>query len=117
MVKNFKCSEYNPKDYNGKNLMVFENEGGGRPCRLSAAMSSDGKTFTLTRIEIGVASARAGKAENQIAVVEKSIDQATLQMLEKPNSRFLNSRCDFVLFLNSARRKAQYTESKTGVTA
>jgi hypothetical protein len=117
MVNTFNCSEYNPKDYNGKKLMVFENDGSGRPCRLSTTTSSDGKTFTLARIEIGVASAKTGKAENQITVVGKPIDKATLPMLEKSDSRFTNGQYDFVLFLNSPRRKAQYTESKTAVTA
>jgi hypothetical protein len=116
MNNNLNCSEHNPADYHGKKLMVFENESGGHLYRLSAFVSPDGKTFTLIRTAVGAASAKVGK-ENQVAVVEKSIDETTVQMMEKPNSRFLNNQCDLVLFLNSPRRKAQYTEPKPGVAA
>ena len=91
--------------------MVFENEGDGRLCGLSAFVSPDRKTFTLTRTEVGIASHKGDK-ENQIAIIEKPIDETTLRLMEKPNSRFLNSQCDYVLFLNSPRRKAQFTETK-----
>jgi hypothetical protein len=116
MANNFSCSEHNPADYNSKKLMVFENEGGSHLHRLSASMSADGKTFSLTCTAVGIASAKVGK-ENQVAVVEKSIDEKILGMMEKPNSRFLNNQCDFVLYLNSPRRKAQYTEPKLEVMA
>jgi hypothetical protein len=72
--------------------------------------------FTLTRTAVGIASTKVGK-ENQVAIVGKSVDETTVQMMEKPNSRFLNSQCYFVLFLNSPQRKAQYTEPKHGVAA
>ncbi len=111
MTKNFNCSEHNPTDYNHKKLIVFEGEGDGHLYRLSAFVSPDGKTFTLTRTAVGIATAKVGH-ESQIAIVEKPIDETTLRMMEKPNSRFLNNQCDFVLFLNSPRRKAQYTEPK-----
>jgi hypothetical protein len=114
MTKNFNCSEHRPADYNGKKLMVFENESDGHLYRLSAFVSPDGKTFTLTRTAVGVATAKVSK-ENQIAIVEKPINETILPMMEKPNSRFLNNQCDFVLFLNSPRRKAQYTETKQEV--
>ena len=94
--------------------MVFENEGGGHLHRLTAFVSLDGKTFTLNRTAVGIVSAKVGK-ENQVAVVGKSVDETTVQMMEKPNSRFLNSQCDFVLFLNSPQRKTQYSEPKHGV--
>lgn len=110
MTKTFNCSEQNPSDFSGKKLIVFENEGDPYPYRLSVCVSPDG-TFTLTRTAAGIATNRAGTdQENQIAIVQKPIDEATLRMMERPNSRFLNNQCDFILFLNSSRRKAQYTE-------
>jgi hypothetical protein len=116
MNNNLNCSELDPADYHSKKLMVFENEGSGRLYWLTACVSLDGKTFTLTRTAVGIASAKVGK-ENQVAVVQKSIDETNVQMMEKPNSRFLNNQCDSVLFLNSPQRKAQYTEPKHGVAA
>jgi len=109
MTKDLNCWEHNPADYSGKKLMVFENEGDGCLCGLRAFVSPDGKRFALTRTAVGIAAAKIGK-ENQIAVMQKLIDETTLRMMEPPSSRFLNNQCDLVLFLNSPRRRAQYTE-------
>ena len=113
--KIFSCTEHNPKDFDNKKLMVFENELEGRAFQISALVSIDGKTFTLNRTAVGIASAFANR-ENQIAVVKKSIDEAVFQIMEKPNSRFLNNQCDFVVFINSPKRKMQYTETDYAVT-
>ena len=96
--------------------MVFENESEGRLYPLSAFVSPDGKTFTLTRTGVGIATVKVGE-RNEIAFVEKPIDETTLRMMEPPNSRFLNNRFDFVLFLNSPRRRVHYTEPKHDVPA
>lgn len=103
-----------PKDYDGKKLMMFENEG-GHIYDLSTVPSPDGKTFMLTATAVGIGSHHVGK-ENRIAIVRKPIDEAILRMIEKPNSKFLNHQCDFVLFLNSPRRKARYAEPNRETT-
>lgn len=107
----FSRSIYDPKPYDGKKLIVFRDEGGGYPYTLSTWPSADGESSTLTATAVGIASHQIGK-ENRISVIEMKIDARTLTLLEKPRSRFLNNQCDFVLFLNSPRRKARFTEAE-----
>ena len=111
MVYNFNCSEYDPTDYRDKKLMVFENERSGRSYDLSTFRSPDERSFALIRTATGLASV-SPTLTNEIAIVEKQIDETTLRMMERPNSRFLNNQCDWVLFLNSPLRRKQFTEPK-----
>jgi hypothetical protein len=113
--KIFNCADYDSKKFDNKRLMVFEDDLGGRTYRISSLVSLDDRTFTLNRTAIGIASVSVNN-ENQIAVVTKPIDETIFRMMEKPNSRFLNNQCDFVVFLNSPRRKAQYAEPNRATT-
>src|SRR5579864_1020586 len=102
-------SKYDVGDYDGKRLLVFKDEGCGYPYELSAWPLMTGTSFTVTATAVGIASHHVGK-ENKIAMHQIQIDEETASSIENPNSRFLNGQCDLVLFLNSPRRRARYTE-------
>lgn len=117
MDQMFYCSECNPEGYAGKTVLVFENEGGERRYRISTFPSAGGRTFAMNLVAIDCSCAKIGTVEHQIAIAERPVDQEMLSMLKKPGSKFLNGRCDFVLFINSPRRKIQFTEPKNDAVA
>ncbi len=108
------CAEHNREDYDGKTLMIFENEGSGRICVLSALSSPDENSFALNAIGCGIASQHK-KEENQIAIAEKAIHDDTLRMMESSQGYRFLPPCDYVLFLNSPRKKARYAKQSTAL--
>jgi hypothetical protein len=96
-----------PEDFDGKRLVIFNNEREGRPWNLSAQVSSDGRTTAVTRTQTGIATAYVGK-ENRIAVISEPIDENSLQLFEKPLAPALQARCDYVWFEKSPQMRKRY---------
>ena len=96
-----------PEDFDGKRLVIFNNERQGRPWSLSAQASSDGETFTVTRTQAGTAAAFVGK-ENKVAVVREQIDGSSFHHFEKPLDPVLQARCDYVWFDKSPQMRKRY---------
>jgi hypothetical protein len=95
------------EDFDGKRLVIFNNEREGRPWNLSARVSPDGRTFTVTRTQTGIATAFVGK-ENRVAVVREQIDGNSFQRFEKPLAPVLQARCDYVWFERSPQMRKRY---------
>ena len=97
------------EDFDGKRLMIFDNDDEGRLWKLSAHPSADGKSFAVKRRQTGIDTAQIGK-ESRFQFVQQIVDEATLAQFEKPKSPYLKNVCDLVWFSNSPQMRHRHRE-------